>query len=116
MIQPIRSDACYSMSWRSWPSFGRDADGTDPGIADGMSPVQISQIDGISTEQIPIFSLIWKEQINFAREEGIRENRPMELMFDVAELRAEIAKELAQGPSNDDDLDNDDPKQVTSGV
>jgi hypothetical protein len=40
----------------------------------------------------------------------------MELMSDVAELRAEIAKELAQGPSNDDDLDNDDPKQVTSGV
>jgi hypothetical protein len=85
-------------------------------IADCMSPAQISQIHGISTEQIPIFSLIWKEQINFAREEGIRENRPMELMFDVAELRAEIAKELAQGPSNDDDLDNDDPKQVTSGV
>jgi hypothetical protein len=79
-----------------------------------MSPAQISQIHGISTEQIP--SLIWKEQINFAREEWIRENRPMELMFDVAELRAEIAKELAQGPSNDDDLDNDDPKQVTSGV
>jgi hypothetical protein len=57
-----------------------------------------------STEQIPIFSLIWKEQINFAREEGIREDRPMELMFEVAELRAEIAKELAEGPSDDDDL------------
>jgi hypothetical protein len=27
-----------------------------------------------------------------------------ELMFEVAELRAEIAKELAEGPSNDDDL------------
>jgi hypothetical protein len=35
-----------------------------------MSPAQISQIHEISTEQIPIFSLIWKEQINFAREEG----------------------------------------------
>jgi hypothetical protein len=34
----------------------------------------------------------------------------MELIFEVAELRAETAKELAQGPSNDDDLDNDDPK------
>jgi hypothetical protein len=61
-------------------------------IADCMSPAQISQIHGISTEQIPIFSLIWKEQINFVREEGIRENRPMELMFDVAELRAEMLK------------------------
>jgi hypothetical protein len=68
-------------------------------IADGMSPAQISQIHGISTEQIAIFSLDLKKQINFAREEGIRENRPMELMFEVAELRAEIAKELAQGSS-----------------
>jgi hypothetical protein len=39
-------------------------------IADCMSPAQISQIHGISTEQIPIFSLIWKEQIDFVREEG----------------------------------------------
>ena len=64
-------------------------------IADGISYAQISQTYGIRTEQIPRFASTWVEQ-DFGREEGIRENRHMELMFEVMELRAEIAEELAQ--------------------
>jgi hypothetical protein len=61
-------------------------------IADGMSQAQMTQIHGMRTEQIPRFASAWAEQIDFAREEGIRENRHLELMFEVAELRAEIAR------------------------
>jgi hypothetical protein len=77
-------------------------------IADGMSYAQISEIHGISIEQIPHFANTWAKQIDFAREEGHRENRHLELMFEVGELRADIARELAQRSSNDDDLDDED--------
>jgi hypothetical protein len=76
-------------------------------IADGMSYVQISQIHGISIEQIPHFSRIWAEQIDYARDDGTMANKHMELMFESAELLAEIAAKRAAKRDNDPDNDND---------
>jgi hypothetical protein len=85
-------------------------------IADGMSYAQISQTHGIRTEQIPRFASTWGEK-DFGREEGIRDNRHMELMFEVTELRAEIAKSWPSRESFDVDTGlNVNPGQRLIGI